>query len=282
MSFKVSVEDRVSTYPGRVVLTPVDGEQNTYDMERADLPLVPGTPINKKLFDSKADVLSEDVKVYVSTQGSDVDGTGSIDAPFASIQKAIDALPKDLGGHTATIDIAGGTYEERLLCKGFSGGTLKIGVSGTSVVVRGIEINASSYVEVNIRQIIYVKGYQTTLFKVTNGSNAHVGQSITFDGISESVTAMSATYNSVISSINGVTVTVNNCNGSAIVSTNGSTVALHEIKGGNNLFGLAASVGGLIAFEKNSLESYLGDDAWGGGRVFTGGGNSTLASASIE
>lgn len=44
--------DRVPTYPGRVVLTPVSGKNNTYDMTRADEPVVEGTPLNKALFDS--------------------------------------------------------------------------------------------------------------------------------------------------------------------------------------------------------------------------------------
>lgn len=45
------MKDRTPRYPGRVVLTPVAGEKNTYDMVRADSPVEPGTPINKALFD---------------------------------------------------------------------------------------------------------------------------------------------------------------------------------------------------------------------------------------
>lgn len=39
--------NRQPTYPGRVVLTPVIGAENTYIMERADEPSVVGTPLNK-------------------------------------------------------------------------------------------------------------------------------------------------------------------------------------------------------------------------------------------
>lgn len=39
--------DRVSKYPGRVTLTPVPGQENTFDMVRADNPVQEGTPINK-------------------------------------------------------------------------------------------------------------------------------------------------------------------------------------------------------------------------------------------
>ena len=41
------MQDRVSTYPGRVTMTPVAGKANTYDMERADEPTQAGTPLNK-------------------------------------------------------------------------------------------------------------------------------------------------------------------------------------------------------------------------------------------
>ena len=48
----IEVIDRIPTYPGRVKLTPVAGQENTYDMMRADAPIEAGTPINKALFDS--------------------------------------------------------------------------------------------------------------------------------------------------------------------------------------------------------------------------------------
>ena len=41
------MQDRVPLYPGRVKLTPVSGQENTYDMTRADQPTQEGTPINK-------------------------------------------------------------------------------------------------------------------------------------------------------------------------------------------------------------------------------------------
>lgn len=46
--------DRVPTYPGRVRLTPVPGQTGIYDMERADEPLVVGTPVDKALFEGIA------------------------------------------------------------------------------------------------------------------------------------------------------------------------------------------------------------------------------------
>lgn len=42
------MKDRVPLYPGRVRLTPVSGQQNTYDMVRADKPTQEGDPLSKK------------------------------------------------------------------------------------------------------------------------------------------------------------------------------------------------------------------------------------------
>ena len=41
------MQDRVSLYPGRVTLTPVQGQENTFDMVRADQPTQEGTSLNK-------------------------------------------------------------------------------------------------------------------------------------------------------------------------------------------------------------------------------------------
>lgn len=41
------MQDRVPLYPGRVKLVPVSGQENTYDMTRADQPTQEGTPLNK-------------------------------------------------------------------------------------------------------------------------------------------------------------------------------------------------------------------------------------------
>ena len=57
----IEVKDRIPTYPGRVKLVPVDGQENTYDMVRADSPIEAGTPINKALFDSITAVIEATV-----------------------------------------------------------------------------------------------------------------------------------------------------------------------------------------------------------------------------
>ncbi len=41
------MKDRTPTYPGRVRLTPVAGQENVFDLQMADQPVEEGTPINK-------------------------------------------------------------------------------------------------------------------------------------------------------------------------------------------------------------------------------------------
>lgn len=64
------MRDRVPRYPGRVKLTPVSGQANVYDMERADSPTHEGDPINKStllkdstaaLFGLGSDAVPDDV-----------------------------------------------------------------------------------------------------------------------------------------------------------------------------------------------------------------------------
>ena len=44
------MKDRVSKYPGRVKLIPVEGQENVYDLRRADEPEEEGTPLNAATF----------------------------------------------------------------------------------------------------------------------------------------------------------------------------------------------------------------------------------------
>ena len=49
---EIEFKDRVPTYPGRIKLSPVADNPDTFVMERVDEPKVEGTPLNKAAFDS--------------------------------------------------------------------------------------------------------------------------------------------------------------------------------------------------------------------------------------
>ena len=77
----IEVLDRVPTHPGRVKLIPVAGQANTYDMVRADEPVVEGTPINKLLFDSIVSVAEATLAVDGWTLGADGRYTQTVSVP---------------------------------------------------------------------------------------------------------------------------------------------------------------------------------------------------------
>lgn len=281
MSLKIKVEDRVSTYPGRVTLTPVAGAENTYDMVRADVPINEGTPINATLFASKADILNTDATIYVATTGSDTNGTGGSDSPLRTIQAAIDAIPKNLGGHVVKIEVAAGTYDERISFKGFTGGVIEIGKINTTVTVRGIEVDSSSLIKLLIPRIVYDSAFPGAFIDIKNGSNVFLGSGVTITGGGGS-NGISVMKNSSMSMTNGLTLTVNGVGGAVINAIECSSVSLNNVTGSENLFGLSAGYGSIIAYRSSSVTSYLGDEASDGGRILTGGGTSTLATASLE
>lgn len=59
------MKDRIPLYPGRVKMTPVSGQANIYDMERADQPTQEGTPLNK------ATLLSDATAAALGLAGDD-------------------------------------------------------------------------------------------------------------------------------------------------------------------------------------------------------------------
>ncbi|EXG87870.1 Protein of unknown function (DUF1565) [Clostridium sp. ASBs410] len=69
--------------------------------------------------------LQSNTTYYVSTSGSDSnDGTSA--KPFKTIKHTLDVIPKDLGGFTATIQIADGIYDEEVKVTGYYNGVLDV------------------------------------------------------------------------------------------------------------------------------------------------------------
>lgn len=280
MAILIPVEDRVSTYPGRIQLTPVTGQTNVYDMSRADEPVQEGTPLNKALLDQKAYTLTEDTVVYVSPSGSDADGDGSSIAPFATIQAALDALPKLLGGYTATISIGEGTYEERIIVDGFSGGKLVIGEVGRTIVIRGISVSNSNHVTFNISNVTWAAGFSGTIFSISYNSAVALGSGMTIRCAGSTEVGLGVTYGSELVSVD-TTLTVLNCARSAVRVTFGSRAAFSTLTGSSNTdLGLVAEKGGIISYTTTNLSSTQGDVARTGGRILSGGG-SELSPASV-
>lgn len=275
MALKIPVVDRIPTYPGRVRLTKVAGSTDIYDLVRADSPIEEGTPLNKALFDQKAYTLTEDVTVYVSnTNGNDLTGDGTSALPFATIQMAVDSLPKWLDGHIAYIDIAAGTYDERIVLEGFHGGIVQIGFVGRTVTVRGIQVDSCSLVRVNVN-ITRSATLGGTPLSIRYGSNVQLGTDIIIDGASAATSGIMVETGSTLHSLVDLfgymmKTTVRNCKNFAIYATAGSRVALGEIAGAGNGTGLYASDGAVISHSSLTMTATTLNVTVAGGRIYSG------------
>ena len=95
--------------------TPQDGVLNS-DFNRIEENLL-------YLYETASHQVNGYVSYHVSASGSDDNDGLTAGTPFATLQKAIDTLPKDLGGYSATINIAAGQYAG-FTAAGFTGGAL--------------------------------------------------------------------------------------------------------------------------------------------------------------
>lgn len=60
--------------------------------------------------------------LYVDGAAGDDANPGTKEAPYRTIQAAVDALPRDLSGRAVTIQVAAGTYDEDVVIRGFHSG----------------------------------------------------------------------------------------------------------------------------------------------------------------
>lgn len=129
----IEVIDRIPTYPGRVRLVPVAGQENTYDIVRADVPIEMGTPLNRALFESiRSDILALQASVsniinehaYKTTLGSILVGTefvlyeGGLRVPFIK-------LTNEYGGTARSLVLRKDVYKIDTLTASGQGSTYK-------------------------------------------------------------------------------------------------------------------------------------------------------------
>lgn len=112
--------------------------------------------------------LIKNATLYVDAAlGSDAN-PGTQEAPFKTIQAAVNSLPRDLGTSSVNIYVADGSYQEDVFISGFTGGTgyrpfvLKSASgSNTGVEIQSVSINNCS-TTVRMQDLSFIGGLQET------------------------------------------------------------------------------------------------------------------------
>ena len=142
---RFNLEQTLSDGAGVKVTAPLTGVATQADLQsKADL-------VGGQVPYAQTPHLTGNKTVYVDAALGNDANSGTQENPFKTIQAAVNALPKDLGAYTATINVAAGTYDEDVEFKGFSAGNVYQGIrlvgaesADTSRKVRTLRINGCS------------------------------------------------------------------------------------------------------------------------------------------
>ena len=121
--------------------------------------------------------LTSNKTIYVSPTGDD-SNPGTEQAPFKTIQAAVDSLPRDLGKYTATILVAEGEYPEDVLISGFSGGSHNVGIKIVGSTAIDTTRHVNSLCISNNASYISVQGLYFSEDKAS--ASVHIDASIVF------------------------------------------------------------------------------------------------------
>lgn len=137
------MKDRVPLYPGRVTLTPVAGQANTYDLMRADQPTQEGTPLNK------ANLLADATAGRFGLSGEAATVNGVLDVIGQKF-----CLKTEIITSTRTWTMPSGvknnTVQVRLFGGGGGGGLNGGGGGGGEMAVQSIALTPGTQVSITI------------------------------------------------------------------------------------------------------------------------------------
>ena len=258
--------DRVPTYPNRIKFTAEDGTVKYGVWERADSPTVVGTPINAANLNAmqQNSGLTTSIMLYVSTNGSDNTGDGTSAAPYATIARAINAVPKNLNGYTATINIAAGTYPEDLTIGGYTGGNVVLtGTQGDSVQINSLRIMETDFVQISNFQLTLTGGTTNGALYIRH-SNCAVWGTVTISGEASRGVFCAIGGNAYISSA------VISNKTDAVYAEQCSNVHISTLSGNSNTTGIRANNGGKVSYGANSLGATVATATAAGGRIYSG------------
>lgn len=176
--------------------------------------------------------------IYVTTTGNDISGNGTSASPYATITRALQDVPKNIGNYTVTIDVGAGTYADDISIKGINGTIIFSGAYGASVSIRSLTVD-------NCVCSIQAISLSVTTSGITVTNNG-VLLSVNGITISNSAVGITVTNNSAVY-VNS-TVTVYDATTASILVTNLSKAFIYTIAGATS---------NALTVEKGSVASYV-------------------------
>lgn len=207
--------------------------------------------------------IATDATIYVSKSGNDASGDGSENLPFATIQHAIDSIPKDLANREITIEIESGTYSEEILVSGLYGGVLKIKFAADTTI-GNITINDSCVILQGTSLTIAASGKQ---YGIYCNRGANVICQVTRLTIIGAVYGIYALYGSIFAEMYSTTIA--SCT-YAVAALRAATIYLGTLAGEKNNNGIQSS--GAIVYAASVTASMASTlyVTLNGGRIYTG------------
>lgn len=162
------MKDRIPTYPGRVRLASVEGQDGVYDMVRMDEPTEAGTPLNK------ANLLSDTTAAALELSGSDPTVNDALAAIAASMANRYSQINTKFGeletliANCGNCRIAIGSY----VGTGTSGSANPCKISlGFRPYVIMLDVATKYFISNTASPIYYIMQYPRTTLMGTGANN---------------------------------------------------------------------------------------------------------------
>lgn len=169
--------------------------------------------------------------IYVAKTGNDASGDGTENNPFASIQKAIDGISKNLNNKEITIVVGSGTYDENVKISGFYGGMLRINFNGTTITSLTV---ADTNLTIAGSSLTVGNKSALTTFYVNNGASVVCQVPLTIIG---GLSGLQVNNGSKFIATQSVTV---NTAMYAVLSEHASIAYIYQLKGSGSETGVLA------------------------------------------
>ena len=203
------------------------------------------------------------VTVYVSPSGNDSTGDGTSARPYKTITKALQAIPRNLNGDTATISIAAGVYNESPVIKGFNG-PLRLSLAN-SASIKSLTVDGCVVLHTGSMLTLAPTSTGDTGLLIQNGATWVSLADIT---VSAGTKGIAVQYGSKMSA-SGV-VSIHNTTSIGLEVLSASMADIYNLKGTGNATAIASSGGSIISYTLMSISGIARMLTTNGGRIYSG------------